>query len=222
MTLQSNSAAVSIPAIAAGDRLIKITTALVVLGVAIIAAIVSYEHAYELIRTHGEDGWMARLVPLTVDGLIYSSSMVMLQSARRRVRVPALALWLLALGIVATLAANVMHGLSHGPVGAVIAAWPALALVGSYELLMSLIRANSLAPGLAPDDVDVPEGVPAADPLQVQAADAFAEQLTRGKVPTIRAIRSALRVGQPRAQQIQVYLAALTRTSDRAVRFGVR
>ena len=44
------------------------------------------------------------------------------------------------MGIVATLAANVAHGLSHGIIGAVVAAWPALALVGSYELLMVIIR----------------------------------------------------------------------------------
>ncbi len=41
-----------------------------VLGVAMIAAVVSYEHAYSLVRAHGEVGWTARLVPLTVDGLI--------------------------------------------------------------------------------------------------------------------------------------------------------
>ena len=125
------------------DRLIRITTTLVVVGVAAVAAIVSYEHAYELVRAHGDDGWTARLVPLTVDGLIYASSMVMLQSARRQAAVPPLALWLLGLGIVATLAANIMHGLGHGPVGAAVAAWPAVALVGSYELLMTLIRASA-------------------------------------------------------------------------------
>ena len=114
MTLHNNGG--SVPpdingaATGAADRIIRTTTALVVLGVAMIAAIVSYEHAYELVRGHGEDSWTARLVPLSVDGLIYSSSMVMLQSARRRVQVPALAVWLLALGIVATPAANVMHG----------------------------------------------------------------------------------------------------------------
>ena len=43
----------------------------------------------------GEAGWTARLVPLTVDGLIYASSMVMLDSARRKTPVPALARWLL-------------------------------------------------------------------------------------------------------------------------------
>jgi hypothetical protein len=69
-----------------------------------------------------------------VDGLIYASSMVMLDSARRKVQVPALAQWLLGLGIAATLAANVAHGLGHGLAGAAVAAWLAVALVGSYEL----------------------------------------------------------------------------------------
>jgi hypothetical protein len=86
---------------------IRWSTALAVLGVAAVAAVASYEHAYDLVRAHGEAGWAARLVPLTVDGLIYASSMVMLDSARRKRAVPALARWLLGLGIAATLAANV-------------------------------------------------------------------------------------------------------------------
>ena len=56
------------------------------------------------------------MVPLTVDGLIYASSMVMLDSARRKTPVPALARWLFGLGIAATLSANVAHGLDHGQV----------------------------------------------------------------------------------------------------------
>jgi hypothetical protein len=48
---------------------------------------------------HGEARWTGRLVPLTVDGLICASSMVMLDSARRKVPVPALARWLLGLGV---------------------------------------------------------------------------------------------------------------------------
>ena len=71
-------------------------------GVAAVAAVAPYA----LVRVHGETGWIGRLVPLTVDGLIYASSMVMLDSARREVPVPALARWLLGLGITATLAAN--------------------------------------------------------------------------------------------------------------------
>jgi uncharacterized protein DUF2637 len=116
------------------DRVIRWSTATAVIGVAVVAAVVSYEHGYALVRAHGEAGWTARLIPFTVDGLIWASSMVMLDSARRGARVPALARWLLGLGIAATLAATVAHGLGHGPVGAAVGAWPALAVVGSYEL----------------------------------------------------------------------------------------
>ena len=89
---------------------------------------------------HGETGVTARLEPATIDGLVYASSMVNLYAARHRLPVPALARWLLTLGIIATLAANMAQGWSHGPVGAVIAAWPAVSLVGSYELLVWIIR----------------------------------------------------------------------------------
>jgi hypothetical protein len=77
-----------------------------------------------------------------VDGLIYASSMVMLDAAHRTTPVPVPARWLLGLGIAATLAANVAHGLGHGILGAAVAAWLAVALVGSYELLMVVIRGS--------------------------------------------------------------------------------
>jgi hypothetical protein len=80
---------------ASANRVIRWSTALAVLGVTVVAAVVSYEHASVLVQAHGESGWTGRLIPLTVDGLIYASSMVMLYSARRGVRVPALARWLL-------------------------------------------------------------------------------------------------------------------------------
>jgi hypothetical protein len=53
-----------------------------VVGVAAVSAVASYEHAYALVQAHGEAGWTGRLVPLTVGGLIYASSMVILDSAR--------------------------------------------------------------------------------------------------------------------------------------------
>jgi hypothetical protein len=122
------------------DRLIRITTALAVVTVATVAAVISYRHAYELVRSHGESGTTARLVPFTVDGLIWAASMVILDANRRTLPVPALAKWSLCVGIVATIGANVAHGLNHGPIGAVISAWPAVALVGSFELAMMLTR----------------------------------------------------------------------------------
>ena len=187
----------------AADRGIRWTTAVAVIGVAAVAAVASYEHAYGLVRAHGEAGWTARLVPLTVDGLIYASSMVMLDGARRKVPVPALARWLLGLGIAATLAANVAHGLGHGLTGAAVAAWPAVGLVGSYELLMMVIRSSQVPPGAAPGT-----GLD-ADPLQERAAELVAGQLAADRVPSVRAIRAQLHVGQPRAQRVRDYLAGL-------------
>ena len=178
-------------------------------GVAAVAAVASYEHAYALVRAHGEAGWIGRLVPLTVDGLIYAGSMVLLDAARREVRVPALARWLPGLGIAATLAATVAHGLGHGPVGAAVAAWPAVALVGSYELFMTIIGGARQLDGGVSGAEQVSQAVSGTDPLRVQAAEVFAADVAAGRVPSIRAIRSRLRVGQPRAQQVRAYLAAL-------------
>jgi hypothetical protein len=121
-------------------RLIRITTALAVATVAAVAAVISYRHAYELVSTHGETGGTARLVPFTVDGLILAASMLILDASRRHQPVPPLARWCLGTGIAATIGANLAHGLGHGPIGALVSAWPALALAGSFELLMTLVR----------------------------------------------------------------------------------
>ena len=130
-----------LPAAGGGvDRTIRVSTAAVVLTVAGIAAYISYWHAYAVVRGYGESGVTARLEPATIDGLVYASSMVILYAARHRLPVPRLARWMLALGIVASLAVNVAQGWSHGLVGAVVAAWPAVSLVGSYELLAWIIR----------------------------------------------------------------------------------
>jgi len=135
--------------------------------------------------------------------------MVMLDSARRGAPVPSLSRWLLGRGIAATLAANVAHGLGHGPVGAAVGAWPAVALVGSYELLMMVIRgAQQQVAGDASSGLDQAAArMPSA--LQAAAAEEFADDVTAGHPPSIRVIRARLHVGQPRAQLVRAYLATL-------------
>src|SRR5215472_14217160 len=127
------------------SRLIRITTALAVATVAAVAAVISYRHAYELVSTRGETGLTARLVPFTVDGLILAASMLIFDANRRNGSVPSLARWCLGAGIIATTGANLAHGLGHGPIGALVSAWPALALAGSFELLMTLTRTENQA-----------------------------------------------------------------------------
>ena len=48
-------------------------------------------------------------------------------------------------GIAAAVGANLAHGLGHALIGALVSAWPALALAGSFELLMTLIRTEHRA-----------------------------------------------------------------------------
>jgi hypothetical protein len=93
-----------------------------------------------------------------------------------------------------------------GRKGAAVAAWPAVALVGSYELLMMVIRSSHAKPGGNAGSPDI------ADPLGEQAAEMFADQLAADRVPSIRAIRAQLHVGQPRAQRLRDYLATAAAT----------
>jgi hypothetical protein len=46
----------------------------------------------------------------------------------------------------------------HGPLGALVSAWPALALIGSFELLMILIRTELRPARFGPGTVEVVDG----------------------------------------------------------------
>jgi Protein of unknown function (DUF2637) len=145
------------------DRLIRITTALAVATVAAVAAVISYRHAYELVSTHGESGLTARLVPFTVDGLILAASMLILDASQRNQPAPPLAHWCLGAGILATTSANLAHGLGHGPIGALVSSWPALALAGSFELLMTLIRTRTVTNPMPASEAQVSHTLPVPD-----------------------------------------------------------
>jgi len=132
-----------------GDKVIRMLTAFVVLAVAAFAAVVSYSHIFDLGIHHGQSGTAARLLPLSVDGLIAAASLVMLHAARNRLAVPFLSRLMLALGVGATVAANVAYGLPFGWLSAVVSAWPAAAFVGSVEMA---IRFVSDARSVATDD----------------------------------------------------------------------
>src|SRR5258708_39824230 len=104
-------------AVTGPDRWIRAATAAVVLAVAAFAAIVSYSHIYDLGHAHGQSGADARLLPLSVDGLILSASLVLLHEARNGRSAPALARWMLATGVAATVLANIAYALPYGPLG---------------------------------------------------------------------------------------------------------
>ena len=185
------------------DRLIRITTTLAVVAVAGVAAIISYQHAYELVTSHGETGLTARLLPFTVDGLIWAASMVVLDAGRRNHRVPRLAAWSLGAGIVATLGANLAHGVSHGPIDALVSARPALALVGSFELLMMLVRSarqTSTQQFAAPLDLSTLRTHQSAKPTTALMEQTVREWHDAGR--SQRAIANYLNIDRRKVKQI--------------------
>ncbi len=131
-----------------GDTAIRVLAAIVVLAVAAFGAIVSYSHIYALGRAHGQDGTAARLLPLSVDGLIAAASLVMLHAARRELPVPRLARGMLITGVIATIAANILDGLPaawissvvSALIGAALSAWPAVAFIGCAEMVVQFVR----------------------------------------------------------------------------------
>jgi hypothetical protein len=99
-----------------------------VAAVAVFAGIQSYTHIEDLGLSTGQSLADSRLLPLSVDLLILAGVVIILAGS-----------WLGWLGVVpgvaATLFANVMSGVPHGPLAAAVAAWPAVAFtVASFML----------------------------------------------------------------------------------------
>jgi len=174
-----------------GDRVIRWSTAIAVLGVAAVAAVASYEHALDLVRAHGESGLDGSHGPADsgwADLRQFDGGAGFGAPGGAGSGAGAVAAWP---GHRGAAPANVPHGVGHGPVGAAVAAWPAVAPVGSYELLMMVIRGSQAVSDGVSGSADNP------DPLGEQAAGIFAGQLAR--IAFLRSARSAqLRVGQRR------------------------
>lgn len=135
-------------------------TGVAVLIVAGIAATVSYLHISHLALAYGQPRLSAYLMPLSVDGLVSVSSLAMLRSARSGLTTGGLARVGLALGVLATIGANVASGLPHGVIGAVIAGWPAAAFIVAVEIAIGMVRRKP---------VKTPISVPATSTQTVNA-----------------------------------------------------
>ena len=190
-----------------GDKLTRWTAVLAVLAVAAVAAVISYRHAVTVVIAHGEPGMVGHLYPVVIDGLIVAASMVLFDAGRHQEQAPALSLWLLGAGIAATLAVNVLAGVSAGLLGAIVAAWPALAFVGCYELLLMLVRAS--ARRTAGESADNPRGLPdvLSAPVPTDAENA-----------ALIALRATLAAGNPLSQNQLMERFKLTRAAAAKVR----
>ena len=180
--------------------MIRFATAAVVCAVAAFAAVVSYSHIYGLGRAHGQDGTAARLLPLSVDGLILAASLVLLHEARNDRDAPRLARFMLWLGIAATIGANIAYGAGYGLLGALISAWPAVAFIGSVEIAMQQVR-RARAPGAAATVPEVPGDVGQA------VRTAYAASVAAGQPLSQRAMAERFGLSRRKVSQLITTIA---------------
>jgi hypothetical protein len=180
-----------------------------VLLVAVIAAVISYQHVVALAIRYGQPALAAYLLPVSIDGLVAVSSLVMLGAARTGVSAPWLARTGLVLAVIATLACNVGYGVAHGWPGALLSGWPAVAFVVAAEVAITMTRREPSRSAEPEAEVHVPEPPAELNGHGHAAAKLFAADLASRTVPGIRRIRKELKVCQPRAQQVREYLTGL-------------
>ena len=139
---------------------------------------------------------------------------MLLHEARNGRPGPHLARCMLALGIAATLAANIASGLPWGPLGAAVSAWPALAFAGSAEMITHMMRtARPTVPRLRPAPATAPAVRRLARATAQDAERAFTPELAVGALPSLRAIRARMHVGTDRARQFRAHLEQLAAAS---------
>ena len=112
---------------------------------------------------------------------------------------------MLALGVSATVGANVAYGMAFGPLGALISAWPAVAFIGSAEMALSMIRSSRSS--LPVGDVEQRTLVPFVPADALEAARA--------------AFAASVAASNPISQRQMIARFGLTRTQERKVRQSV-
>ena len=116
------------------DRTIRWITAVSVVALAAIAAVISYHHVYKLVRRYGETSWTAALLPVSVDGMIAVASMSLLADSRRA-EAEGFCLGRCWCWAVPRVWLPMSLSGSRRWWGRLIAAWPSCALIGSNESL---------------------------------------------------------------------------------------
>jgi hypothetical protein len=193
------------------DKFARVLAGLAVLAVAIVAGIVSFSHIETLALANGYSVDTARLLPVSVDGLIVAASLALLTGVREHREAPRLARAGLVLGIVATLAANVEAGARFGAVGAIVNAWPGVAFIVASEILLGMLRGPQDVPlaeeatGTVADGVPqhVPASLPEIVPVDVSASTPYPVPARRSlTVAATRAHRRAP-VGKSKAPELE-------------------
>jgi hypothetical protein len=194
------------------DRAIRWSTIGAVAAVGLTAAVLSYRHQFELAAGHGESALTARLLPVSIDGLLVAGTLAILDASRRQTGHAWAARITVGLGVAMTMWANIVHGLGYGWAGIILSGWPPVALMAAIEVLARMVRPSPVpgADALQPDALGNGHGAPEGGR---EAAEKYAARLSRGELPSIRQVQREMHLGQPRAQQVRSYLELLASAS---------
>jgi Protein of unknown function (DUF2637) len=128
------------------DRLTVLLAGLAVAVLGGLSAAISYTHTVRLAELHGEHGWRAHTLPLSVDGLEVVATLVLLADHRTGRRDGRWLPWLaLAAGTVASLTANILVA-EPTAVGRTISAWPAVAFLVGIKLGSRMLASSGPVP----------------------------------------------------------------------------
>jgi hypothetical protein len=194
----------------------KAAAATVDLTVAVFAGIVSYSHIYDLARAHGQTGAALRLLPLSVDLLIMAGSIIVMHEGTARPESP-------VHGMGGSMAGGRHDHLREHPLRCPVrfprccalgVATAVSFIVATHALFDFLKRAGKRASAKRAASASkpvAPKAAPALAPAASGAAlmQAATETFGAGPVPSLRIIQKTLKVGQPRAQQVQAHLAQI-------------
>jgi Protein of unknown function (DUF2637) len=147
-------------------------------AVASIAAVASYEHMRQLAADYGQPAVIANLMPISVDGLIIVSTIAMADDKRSGRTVRWSARLAFVVGVVASIAANVL-ATPGGVIARLISAWPAVALLMVVEVLS---RRGKTTHAEQPTPVPAPAPVPV---LAVAGTDQPSPSARSDASPTI-------------------------------------
>jgi hypothetical protein len=192
------------------DATIKILACATVVGLAGIAAAISYSHMHELAIQHGESGWRGHAFPLSVDGIELTASLVLLAHRRAGTRAGVLPWAALIAGTLASLAANVAVG-AVDLIGRAVAGWPAIALLVAIKLLAGLLDSRTGHAATAGDEPEPAE--PVATPVDRHRTPATGLASTPGDELAERRTRATRGTGAARLRAEDADLVAAAHTA---------
>jgi hypothetical protein len=182
-----------------------------VLGIAfagaVITSAVSYEHEYHLAHGNGQAPWVSSVLPFTVDGMVFVAGVALLWVAANRVR-GWKHLWqprgVLAVGMLATIAANLYSDLHFWWLGPAVAASSGVSLVLMSAVAFWLLAEQRkvaagdtghqvLACSCPPPPVTLAEALPLARGRLQDEGELSGEEALAGRFGVTRhAVRAAL------------------------------